>query len=102
MINEETIIAIFGFLTFIIIIYCVSRPFIKSKKLINSWAKNSDLTIIKKELRLFVTGPFYNTSNRAIHRLEVKDKNGKTKVCWTRCGSLFGLNPDEFTVKCED
>ena len=102
MINEETIITILGPLAFLFIIYFVSRPFIKSRILISSWAKNNGLTIIKKELRLFLTGPFYNTSNRAIHRLEVKDKNGKIKVCWTRCGSLFGLNPNKFTVKCED
>jgi hypothetical protein len=102
MITEESAINIFGFIIFILVVYFVLRPFIKSKIMINAWAENNDLTIIKKELRLFFTGPFFNTSNRAIHRLEVRDKTGNIKVCWTRTGSLFGLNPNEFTVECED
>ena len=85
----------------VFVIYYIVRPFIRSGKLIITWAKNNDLIIIKKELRFLLTGPFYFTANRAIHRLEVKDKNGNKKVCWSRTGSLFGVNPREFSIECE-
>jgi hypothetical protein len=92
---------ILGIIIFIFVIYYIARPFISSGKLIIIWAKDNDLIITKKELRFFLTGPFYFTANRAIHRLEVKDKNGNKKVCWSRTGSLFGVNPKEFTVEWE-
>ena len=92
---------ILGLIIFVFVIYYIVRPFISSGKLIIIWAKNNDLIIIKKELRFFLTGPFYFTTNRAIHRLEVKDKNGNKKVCWSRTGSLFGVNPREFSIECE-
>ncbi len=92
---------ILGLTIFTFIIYYIARPFISSGELINNWAKKNNLIIMKKELRFFLTGPFLFTANRAIHRLEVEDESGNKKICWSRTGSLFGVNPREFTIQWE-
>ncbi len=82
-------------------IYYIGSPFYYSADLINDWARKNDLIITKYELRFLFTGPFQFIGNRAIHRLELRDKDGNNIICWTRTGSLFGGNPKEFIIEWE-
>lgn len=60
-------------------------------ELLERWAAENGLRIIKKERRDFFKGPFFWTSNnnQSVYRLDVEDAKGRPKSGWARVGSYW-------------
>jgi len=66
----------------------------RSKIILQKWAEENGFQITQKKQRyLFSTGPFKwwtNSRNQIIYAFRVRDREGRERSGWARCGSYFG------------
>jgi hypothetical protein len=80
----------------------------RSKIILQKWAYENGFQIMEKKKRyLFFAGPFNwwtNSRNQIIYYLKVRDRNGRERSGWARCGSYFGgvFFSDKIEVKWDE
>ncbi len=66
----------------------------RSKVILQRWADSNGFQILQKRQRyMFFTGPFRfwtNSRNQIIYFFRVRDREGRERSGWARCGSYFG------------
>ena len=66
----------------------------RGRAILTKWAEANGLQILDcKHRYLFFTGPFKwwtNSRNQIIYCLKVRDRDGRERSCWARCGSFWG------------
>ena len=66
----------------------------RSKIILMKWADTNGFEILQKKQRyLFFTGPFRfwtNSRNQIIYFFRVRDREGRERSGWARCGSYLG------------
>lgn len=85
---------------------CFSLHFQRGRSLLNRWAEENDLELLETEYRWLRRGPFFFRSNdkNAVYRITARDREGRTRSGYARCGGFwFGmwLSPD-VTVEWDD
>ncbi len=78
----------------------------RAKALLHKCSQEHGFEILNSKELFFTSGPFgWGTSGRAsVFRLRVRDRDGKERTVWVRCGSFFaGLIFDSTTeIEWED
>ena len=91
----------------IIVLYCILSVFNQIKhgtKRLREWAKDENVTIIKRSYRFFGKGPYaWKTSpKKALFHVTVRRYDGEFKSAWVLVGSsMFGTYSKELEVKWE-
>lgn len=66
----------------------------RAKALLYSWAAESGFQILSFDKRyMFGTGPFKwwtNSRNQIVYYVRVRDRDGRERSAWVRCGNYFG------------
>ena len=66
----------------------------RSKIILQKWADSNGFQILQKTQQYMIfTGPFKfwtNSRNQIIYWFRVRDKQGRERSGWARCGSYFG------------
>jgi hypothetical protein len=66
----------------------------RSKVILQKWAEENRFQITAKKQRyMFFTGPFRwwtNGKNQIIYFVKVRDKEGRERSGWVRCGGYLG------------
>jgi len=78
--------------------------FSRSRSLLEQWASSNGFEILRREYRNFRKGPFFWTSskNQVVFYVTVRDRDGKLRSGWVRCGSwILGLLSDQTEVRWE-
>jgi hypothetical protein len=74
----------------------------RSNIILQGWADANDIQIVETKWRWNSTGPFKwwtNGRNQTVYYLKVRDRDGRKRSGWARCGSFFG--GVEFSNKIE-
>lgn len=76
----------------------------RSADLIDGWASENKFTIVEKAPRGFMQGPrLWAGKNQTVYRITVKDRQGRRRSGWIRCGGFWtGLNSDKVAVIWDD
>ncbi len=69
----------------------------RSNHLLHKWARDNDLEVLQAEFRMVRKGPYtWSSRGQAVFRVEVRDRDGRTRQGWVRCGSWFlGVTSDQ-------
>ena len=73
-----------------------------SSSRLQAWADENAFTILRKEYRNFLRGPFFWTTSKGqtVYRVTVRDKAGHIQEGWVRCGSWWlGLLSPQVDVR---
>ena len=66
----------------------------RAKTILRKWASESGFQILSCENRYLIgTGPFKwwtNSRNQIIYHVRVRDREGRERSAWVRCGSYLG------------
>ena len=68
--------------------------YIRSRSLLENWARQNNLELVQHEQRFLRRGPFFWTSSKGqtVFFVAVRDRQGQTRYGWVRCGGWwFGL-----------
>jgi hypothetical protein len=64
----------------------------RSKTILQKWAEENGFEILWRKQGILSTGPFKwwtISQNQAIFRVGVRDRNGRERSAWARCGRYF-------------
>jgi hypothetical protein len=76
----------------------------RSRSILEQWAADNGFELLSSENRTFFRGPFFLTTskNQTVYYVKVRDREGKVRQGWVRCGGLFlGLMSDAAEVRWE-
>ena len=79
--------------------------FSHERSLVEQWAKKNEYSIVNREKRSVVTGPFMWSSsrNQTIYYVTIADKTGLQRNAWVRCGGYYlGPLSDQIDVRWTD
>jgi hypothetical protein len=66
----------------------------RARAVLRGWAAESGFQILRFQKTNFTgRGPFgwwTNGPHQAIYHIRVRDREGRERACWVRCGSFFG------------
>jgi hypothetical protein len=99
----ETYLLLIGFA--IIATTLVIFSFSRGRSLLNRWAQENNFQILDFEMRTLSAGPFTWTSsrNQIVYFVHVRDREGKERSGWVRCGSFWGgILSDKTEVRWKD
>ena len=98
----------FGCLTVLIVIVIavitVSQRGRRSADIIEGWASENKFTVLEQAPRGVMQGPLlWAGKNQTVYRITVKDRQGRRRSGWVRCGGFWtGLNSDKVAVIWDD
>jgi len=62
----------------------------RSQHLLRMWAAENGYELLHADFRPFRKGPyFWSGRNQTVFRVEVRDREGRTRSGWVRCGSWW-------------
>jgi hypothetical protein len=68
--------------------------FLRAKAVLRAWATKGGFQILAfQKTNITGRGPFNwwtNSPNQAIYHIRVRDREGRERSAWVRCGSYFG------------
>lgn len=69
----------------------VTLSFVAYPSVLTDWARRNGWTILHSEARHLLTGPFFlrAANSQQVYRVTVRDKHGKIRSGWVRCGGLW-------------
>lgn len=74
----------------------------RSEALIDGWANDNHLTVVRKEARTLRRGPmFWSTAKgQTVYRITVREQHGMERSGWIRCGERWrGLYSHKVEVR---
>lgn len=100
--ERELVTEVLEIVAILLIVYYFYNILRSANRSIDRWVKENDVNVLSREFRLLRTGPYWLTHNRPVYKLVVQFPDGRREICWIRCNSFLGFNPDYFEVKCEE
>ena len=88
-----------------LVVWYVVWAFSRGRFLLNRWAVDNGFQILHSEIRTLLAGPFTLTTarNQLVYFVRVRDRTGKERSGWVRCGSFpFGISSDKTEVRWKD
>jgi hypothetical protein len=77
--------------------------FSRGRALLNHWAQENGFEILHSEFRMAGAGPFTWTRNQIVYFVRVRDREGRERSGWVRCGSFWrGIFSDKTEVRWKD
>jgi hypothetical protein len=76
----------------------------RAASILEKWAYNHRLRILRREYRYFFRGPFtwFTGKSQVVYYVTVENRNGEVRTAWVRCGGYFlGLWSDHVDVEWE-
>ena len=77
----------------------------RAGSLLASWAKGNGFELLSQENCLFFRGPYFWTTTRGqeVYRVSVRDREGRTRSGYVRCGGTFlGMLGDQVDVRWDE
>jgi hypothetical protein len=87
----------------IVLITYVACCFLRSRSLLRRWANENGFQVL--DSKLSPSGPLSWTSSRSqtVYSVRVRDKNGRERRGWVRCGSFWaGVFSNKTEVRWEN
>ena len=70
----------------------------RSRSILNQWAVAHGYELVKMSMTW--SGPFWLTTRQAVYRIRVRDRWGRERRGWAKCGgSVLGFLVDKVEVK---
>ena len=88
-----------------IAVFAFFLSFSRSESVLDEWANENGFEILESEYRTFFRGPFFFRSSKGqtVYRVKVRDRDGRVRSGWVRCGGWFlGLLSDKAVVDWDD
>jgi len=86
----------------VVVTFLLVWHFVRSREILERWAKDGGFEILERDYRHLAKGPFFWTSSRgqAVYFVKVRDRSGAVLSGWVRCGGWWsGLFSDKAEVK---
>ena len=76
----------------------------RSNYLLKKWAQDNGLELLRADFRMFRKGPYmWSSRGQAVFRVEVRDREGRTRQGWVRCGGWWsGVASDKVESTLEE
>jgi hypothetical protein len=84
------LIGSFGVALIVTVLWCFDR---RSKTILQKWTDADGFRLLEKKKQYLSTGPFKwwtNGRNQIIYFFKVRDREGRERLGWARCGSYLG------------
>ena len=62
----------------------------RSRQLVQKWAAENGYELLSAQYSMFFKGPyFWSSRSQAVYRVQVRDREGRLRSGWVRCGGWF-------------
>lgn len=88
----EVMLVVLGFLVLVLIGVIVTKwHHARAREMLEGWARQSGVQILKAEYRSFFRGPYFWTSSKGqtVYEVWVRDESGRDRHGYVRCGGYF-------------
>ena len=86
-------------------IWSVVRGETRATQMLDDWLRDNDFQLLGKSTPWVKDNPFFMSSNRSqkVFKVTVRDKTGRVRVGWLRCGhALGGVAVSQVEVKWDE
>jgi len=101
--NVSIAVALVAFAGLIVFLMAFNRS--RSASMLADWARGQGVELVSEERCHFLKGPYFWTSSKSqvVFRVSVRDRQGRVRSGWVRCGSFIGgLLSDQVDVRWDD